>query len=49
MVGGDNLSSLWDVDQGFTDVGEIRFCDNFDIGNTAMGHETGPWIQTYEF
>ena len=38
MVRGDNLSSLGNVDQGLTNIGEIRFGDDFNIWDTAVRH-----------
>ena len=46
VVGGDNLRALGDVHEGLADIGEVRLGDDLDVGNTAVRHQTGPWIQT---
>ena len=46
VVGGDDLRTLGDVHEGLADVGEVRLGDDLDVGNTAVGHQTCPWIQT---
>ena len=46
VVGGDDLRALGDVHEGLADVGEVRLGDDLDVWNTAVGHQTCPWIQT---
>ena len=44
VIGGNNLSSLTDVDCGLTYVGEVISGDDLHIRNTTVGYQAGPWI-----
>ena len=44
VIGGDNLSSLSDVDSSLTNVGEVISGDDLHIWNTTVGYQAGPGI-----
>ena len=46
VVGGHYLGARRDVDRGLAHVGEVVPGDDLGVGDAAVGHQTGPRVQT---